>query len=139
MNAFSKPELLMPDACETKTLGNKPYRCGFELTLDLIGGKWKLLIIYFLAERPVLRFGELRRCLPEVSERMLVKQLRELERDGIIHREAYGTVPPRVEYSLTTIGVSLIPIMRALRAWGDGYDEKLRDLTENPVKSAPAP
>lgn len=54
----------MPDACQTKTLGNKPYRCGFELTLDLIGGKWKLLIVYFLAEHPVLRFGELRRCCP---------------------------------------------------------------------------
>ncbi len=129
----------MPEACQTITLGNKPYRCGFELTLDLIGGKWKLLIIYFLAERPVLRFGELRRCLPDVSERMLVKQLRELEHDGIIHREAYGTVPPRVEYSLTPIGVSLIPIMRSLRAWGDGYDDRLQELAKNPVKSAAAP
>ena len=126
----------MPEACQTITLGNKPYRCGFELTLDLIGGKWKLLIIYFLAERPVLRFGELRRCLPDVSERMLVKQLRELEHDGIIHREAYGTVPPRVEYSLTPIGVSLIPIMRSLRAWGDGYGDKLQDLAKTPVKNA---
>lgn len=129
----------MPDVCETKILGNKPYRCGFELTLDLIGGKWKLLVIHFLAERPVLRFGELRRCLPGVSERMLVKQLRELEHGGIIHREAYGTVPPRVEYSLTPIGVSLIPIMRALRAWGDGYDDKLQELTKNPVKGADEP
>ena len=70
---------------------------------------------------------------------MLVKQLRELEHDGIIHREAYGTVPPRVEYSLTPIGVSLIPIMRSLRAWGDGYDDKLQDLAKTPVKNAAAP
>ena len=122
-----------PDACKVKILGNKPYRCGFELTLDLIGGKWKLLIIYFLAGRPVLRYGELRRCLPEVSERMLVKQLRELEQDGIVHRKVYGTVPPRVEYSLTEVGVSLIPIMNSLRDWGDGYDEKMQ------ARMAPAP
>ncbi|MFT4302395.1 MAG: helix-turn-helix domain-containing protein [Desulfovibrio sp.] len=124
-----------PDACKVKVLGNKPYRCGFELTLDLIGGKWKLLIIYFLAGRPVLRYGELRRCLPEVSERMLVKQLRELEQDGIVHRKVYGTVPPRVEYSLTEAGVSLIPIMNSLRDWGDGYDEKMQARIASAPKS----
>ena len=128
----------MPDAYETKTPGNKPYRCGFELTLDLIGGKWKLLIIYFLAGHPVLRFGELRRSLPEVSERMLVKQLRELEQDGIVHRKAYGTVPPRVEYSLTQVGVSLIPIMNALRDWGDSYDERMRRQAEQQAQAADA-
>ena len=118
-----------PDTCTVKILGNKPYRCAFELTLDLIGGKWKLLIIYFLAGRPVLRYGELRRCLPEVSERMLVKQLRELEQDGIVHRKVYGTVPPRVEYSLTDVGVSLIPIMNSLRDWGDSYDAMMQGHT----------
>lgn len=112
----------MENTYKMKTLGNKSYRCAFELTLEIIGGKWKLLIIYFLAGRGVLRFGELRRCLPEVSERMLVRQLRELEQDKIIHREVHHTVPPRVDYSLTEVGNTLIPIMNSLRDWGDEYD-----------------
>lgn len=112
----------MENTYQMKILGNKPYRCAFELTLEIIGGKWKLLIIYFLAGRGMLRFGELRRCLPEVSERMLVKQLRELERDKIIHRDIHQAVPPRVDYSLTEAGKTLIPIMNSLRDWGDAYD-----------------
>lgn len=105
------------------------YRCHFELTLQLIGGKWKLLVIYFLSLQEVIRFSQLRRSLPEISERMLVRQLRELEEDGLVHRKVYGTVPPRVDYSLTPLGFSLVPIMESLKTWGSMY-EKSRSQTE---------
>ena len=101
-------------------MGN--YRCHFELTLQLIGGKWKLLVIYFLSLQKVIRFGQLRRTLPEISERMLVRQLRELEDDGLVSRKVYGTVPPRVDYALTQLGESLVPIMESLKAWGNMYE-----------------
>ncbi len=101
-------------------MGN--YRCHFELTLQLIGGKWKLLVIYFLSLQKVIRFGQLRRTLPEISERMLVRQLRELEDDGLVSRTVYGTVPPRVDYALTPLGESLVPIMESLKAWGNMYE-----------------
>ena len=115
-----------PDICPP-VQGN--YRCHFELTLQLIGGKWKLLVIYFLSLQEVIRFSQLRRSLPEISERMLVRQLRELEEDGLVHRKVYGTVPPRVDYSLTPLGVSLVPIMESLKAWGNMY-EKSHSQTE---------
>ena len=98
------------------------YRCHFELTLQLIGGKWKLLVIYFLSLQEVIRFGQLRRALPEISERMLVRQLRELEDDGLVSRKVYGTVPPRVDYALTPLGASLVPIMESLKTWGNMYE-----------------
>ena len=94
-----------------------------------IGGKWKLLVIYFLSLQKVIRFGQLRRTLPEISERMLVRQLRELEDDGLVSRTVYGTVPPRVDYALTPLGESLVPIMESLKAWGSMY-EKSRYQTE---------
>ena len=115
-----------PDICPP-VQGN--YRCHFELTLQLIGGKWKLLVIYFLSLQEVIRFSQLRRSLPEISERMLVRQLRELEEDGLVHRKVYGTVPPHVDYSLTPLGVSLVPIMESLKTWGYMY-EKSRGLAE---------
>ena len=99
------------------------YRCHFELTLQLIGGKWKLLVIYFLSLQKVIRFGQLRRALPEISERMLVRQLRELEDDGLVSRKVYGTVPPRVDYALTPLGASLVPIMESLKTWGNMYEK----------------
>ena len=81
---------------------------------------WKLLVIYFLSLQEVIRFSQLRRSLPEISERMLVRQLRELEDDGLVSRTVYGTVPPRVDYALTPLGISLVPIMESLKAWGSG-------------------
>src|SRR5947209_3684331 len=80
-----------------------------EATLDVIGGKWKVVILFWLKDR-TLRFGELRRKIPGVSERMLTQQLRELEEHGIVHREVYPEVPPKVEYSLTDYGGTLRPI-----------------------------
>lgn len=100
------------------------YNCYFELTLDIIGGKWKPIILYYIGESKVIRYGDLRRCIPKISERMLTRQLRELESDGLVHREVYKEVPPRVEYSLTELGDTIMPIMYQLKQWGIDYNQK---------------
>lgn len=99
---------------------NTEYRCSMELTLDLIGGKWKSLILWHLGEK-TMRFSELRRTLPQVTQKMLTQQLRELEEDGLISRVVYTQVPPKVEYSLTEAGISLLPILSTLNEWGVDY------------------
>ncbi|MFF7307339.1 winged helix-turn-helix transcriptional regulator [Streptomyces sp. NPDC008137] len=101
------------------TTGRRPgaYVCGIDAAMDLIGGKWKVLILWALNERPC-RFGELRRGLPGVTEKVLASHLREMEADGLVHREAYDEVPPRVEYSLTPRGVSLNGALEPLGDWG---------------------
>ncbi|MEV0240688.1 helix-turn-helix domain-containing protein [Streptomyces sp. NPDC050674] len=101
------------------TTGRRPgaYVCGIDAAMDVIGGKWKVLILWALHERPC-RFGELRRALPGVTEKVLASHLRQLEADGLVHREAYDEVPPRVEYSLTARGVSLNEALEPLGAWG---------------------
>ena len=109
-------------ACKVKEIGGKRYRCYFELTLAVIGGKWKPIILYHLSLADAVRFGELRRGMPDVTERMLTRQLRELESDGLVHREVFREVPPRVEYSLTAMGASLIPVLKEMQAWGVGYE-----------------
>jgi DNA-binding HxlR family transcriptional regulator len=110
---------------KTKEIEGKSYRCFFELTLLVIGGKWKPIILYKLAREGILRFGELRRQIQGVTERMLSRQLRELEYDGLIHREVYKQVPPKVEYSLTELGRTLIPILLNMREWGVDYEAYL--------------
>ena len=94
--------------------------CPVEGALQLIDGKWKGVILYHLMEK-TMRFNELRRKLPNVTQRMLTNQLRELEKDGLIHREVYAQVPPRVDYSLTDHGRTLQPVIAALKSWGDTY------------------
>ncbi|WP_067470626.1 winged helix-turn-helix transcriptional regulator [Nocardia amamiensis] len=96
----------------------KRYNCAVEVTVDLIGGKWKPVILAHLKEG-VHRYGELRRRMPSTSEKMLVQQLRELESDGLVHRTVFDTVPPRVEYTLTDEGRTLVPVLTALYDWGE--------------------
>lgn len=115
----------MGKACKTKELNGRQYRCFFELTLQVMGGKWKPIILYHLSEARVLRFSELRRGMPGVTERMLTRQLRELEADGLVHRTVYREVPPRVEYGLTELGTGLVPILDQLRVWGERYEEQM--------------
>ncbi|GAA5021528.1 winged helix-turn-helix transcriptional regulator [Actinopolymorpha pittospori] len=93
------------------------YVCGIDAAMDVIGGKWKVLILWALGEHPC-RFGELRRLVPGVTEKVLASHLRELEDDAIVHREDYNEVPPRVVYSLTPRGVSLNQALAPLGAWG---------------------
>jgi len=95
--------------------------CTVEATLNLIGGKWKGVILYRLLTEQVLRFNELRRLLPSITQRMLTNQLRELEGDGLITRKVYPEVPPKVEYRLSQYGQTLAPVIHALKAWGDAH------------------
>lgn len=94
--------------------------CPVELALDLVGGKWKPLILYRLSAG-TLRFAQLQRAMPGVTQRMLTLQLRELERAGLVRREVYPEVPPRVEYSITNKADGLLPILEALGHWAAGY------------------
>jgi DNA-binding HxlR family transcriptional regulator len=107
-----------------KNLGGKTYDCAagcpVEAALDLIDGKWKAVILYHLLN-DTIRFNELRRRLSRITQRMLTRQLRELEANGLIHRKIYAEVPPRVEYSLTALGRSLEPVVRMLWTWGNDY------------------
>jgi DNA-binding HxlR family transcriptional regulator len=94
--------------------------CPVEATLDLIGGKWKGVLLFRLFDG-TQRFNALKRAMPAITQRMLTKQLRELESAGLVKRVVYAEVPPRVEYSLTPLGTSLRPIILALRGWGENY------------------
>ena len=97
--------------------------CPVEATLELIGGKYKALILWHLAENK-LRFNELRKAITSATPKMLTQQLRELESQHLIHREVFPVIPPKVEYSLTETGRSLLPILVAMRDWGAGYLRK---------------
>ena len=96
------------------------YRCGVAVTLELIGGKWKGVILWHLSHK-TLRFSQLRRRLPGITQKMLTQQLRELERDGLVAREVFAEVPPRVEYSMTPRGMTLKPVLLQMCAWGKTY------------------
>ena len=109
---------------------NPEYDCPIEVTLDVIGGKWKGMILYCLF-RGTTRFNELRRLIPKATQRVLTAQLRELERDSVISRKVYAEVPPRVEYSLTEFGHSLKPILDMMEHWGEEYWQGVMDLERN--------
>jgi DNA-binding HxlR family transcriptional regulator len=104
-------------------LFSKTFNCEKELTLTIIGGKWKMLIMWHLGKEGTKRFGELKSMMPGITQRMLVSQLRELEEDQIVHRKVYPVVPPKVEYSLTEHGRSLMPILESMDEWGKNYME----------------
>lgn len=93
------------------------YHCPVEATLSLIGGKYKPIILYHLIGQK-LRYSELKRIMPQASPKMLTQQLRELEADGLIHREVFPVVPPKTEYSLTEYGHTLVPVLTAMCDWG---------------------
>ncbi|MDO7787159.1 helix-turn-helix domain-containing protein [Desulforamulus aquiferis] len=101
-----------------------------ELTLDLIGGKWKSLLLWYLSNNKIMRFSELNRINPKLTQKMLTQQLREMERDGLITRKVYAQVPPKVEYSLTPLGVKLTPILGSLCEWGKEYLKSENQVNE---------
>lgn len=102
------------------------FTCPVEATIRLIGGKYKAVILWHLMNS-TLRYSELHRLMPKATDKMLAQQLRELEKDGLIHREVYPVVPPRTEYSLTDFGKSLAPILEEMCNWGEQY---LKDTFE---------
>jgi DNA-binding HxlR family transcriptional regulator len=113
-----------------------PYSCGLEAALDVIGGKWKVLILWQLYPR-LRRFGELKRLVPGISEKMLIQGLRELEADGIVQRRVYYEIPPRVEYSLTEFGLSLQQALAPLCEWGTRHMQTI-GAAHRPTELLPA-
>lgn len=101
-------------------MGNGDFSCGLDAAIAVTGGKWKALIIWALSVE-ALRFGELRREVEGISEKVLTQQLRELEADGVVHREVHQQVPPKVVYSLTPLGVSLERALGPLGDWGEEH------------------
>ena len=99
------------------------YTCGVAITLELIGGKWKGVILWHLSHK-TLRFSQLKRRLHGITQKMLTQQLRELERDGLLHRQVYAEVPPRVEYSLTETGRTLQPTLQLMCDWGKAFQAR---------------
>ncbi|KAB0667680.1 helix-turn-helix transcriptional regulator [Oryzomonas japonica] len=98
----------------------KEYKCGIDATLAVVGGKWKASILWHLSQR-TMRFSDLQRQFSGTTRKMLTQQLRELETDGLVHREVYPQVPPKVEYSLTAKGTTIIPILDQMCAWAKEY------------------
>ena len=100
--------------------------CPVETTLSLIGNKWQVLILRDLTLNGTMRFKELQRSIGKVSQKVLTSNLRTMEDTGLVHREVYAEVPPRVEYSLTETGKTLQPVLDAMWAWGEGYKKSLK-------------
>ncbi len=113
-----------PTQCSRKRCLGKEYSCSMELSLAVIGGKWKPLILWHLRDAGSQRFSALRRTMPAITQKMLTQQLRELESDGLITRTVYAEVPPRVEYGLTALGRDIIPILESLCRIGKVFEER---------------
>jgi DNA-binding HxlR family transcriptional regulator len=99
----------------------KVYNCSVDATLSVIGGRWKSIILFYLLQNKVMRFNQMQKTIPGITQRMLTNQLRELEKDDVVLRKVYAQVPPKVEYSLTDYCKTLEPILVAMRLWGDHH------------------
>lgn len=104
--------------------------CPITYTLSIVGGKWKWLILFKLFQHELLRYGELKRQIPAITHKMLSQQLKELEAEALIHREEYHQIPPKVEYSLTDKGQTLIPILQLMSQWGATHQPADEPLLE---------
>jgi DNA-binding HxlR family transcriptional regulator len=113
-------------ACAHREYSGKSYFCAVELALRIIGGKWKTIILWHLSPDGGKRYGELKRAIPNVTQKMLTQQLRELEADGMIRRVVHAQVPPKVEYSLTELGNSVLPVLKQLSAWGLRFEAMIK-------------
>ena len=110
--------------------------CSMTLAMQVIGGKWKLLLLNAIRKECPMRFGELRKKMIDITHATLTAQLRELEADGVIERKVYAVSPPKVEYKLTALGKQLIPVMQALCDWGDAYRQRDSGLAEGREQGA---
>lgn len=116
------PEKCHPDLKTEVSFRGRKYYCALELALELIGGRWKMMMLYQL-RNGALRSSELQRRMRDISGKMFTQTARALERDGLIRREIFPVVPPRVEYSLTKLGESAIPVIMRMGLWGEGAEE----------------
>lgn len=110
-------------------LKGETFHCALDVTMDFIGGKWKTIVLWYLRKN-TLRFGELKKQIPDVTEKMLSIQLKKLEEDGLIKRKVYAEVPLKVEYSLTPFGKTLIPVVESIAKWGRNLGDTKGKLTE---------
>ena len=125
--------------CGRRRCLGKEYSCSMELSLAVIGGKWKPLILWHLRDAATMRFSALRRAMPTITQKMLTQQLRELESDGLLTRTVFAEVPPRVEYALTDLGRGIIPILEALCRFGKEFEARFGvEPADVPAAAAPA-
>jgi DNA-binding HxlR family transcriptional regulator len=122
-------------------INGRTYHCALDVTMDYIGGKWKTVVLWYLRNR-TLRFGEIRKLIPDITEKMLSLQLKDLENDGLIKREVFPEVPLRVEYSLTDFGKSIVPVLEAIAKWGRNLGDtkgKVIELKKGKIKDSKKP
>ena len=127
----------MLNQCDVKKAGDVEFRCYFQLATGVIGGKWKPKVLFHLVQNEVVRFGALRRAVFGITEKMLIQSLKELEKDGLVNRKVYRQVPPKVEYSLTDLGKSFIPVLNAMFEWGQSYASYLVAKEEKDIEYQP--
>ena len=111
----------------------KTYYCPVEVAMDVLGGKWKGVVLWYLQDQ-TLRFSELKKCIVTISEKVLIRELRELEEAGIITRKVYAQVPPRVEYTLSEFGKSITSLMREISKFGEVYAQRFGTVIEEPAQ-----
>lgn len=111
----------------------KTYHCALDITMDYLGGKWKSVVLWYLRNK-TMRFGELRKQIPDITEKMLSLQLKSLEEAGLVKRKVFAEVPPRVEYSLTDFGKTVVPVLEAIAKWGRTLGEKEGRMEEVKAK-----
>ena len=116
-------------------MNGRVYHCALDVTMEMVGGKWKTIVLWYL-RKDRKRFSELRRSIPGITEKMLSMQLRQLEKDGFVSRKVHAEVPPRVEYSLTPHGRTLLPLLEEIAKWGRMMGKKNGTIekVERPVK-----
>ncbi|HLF36092.1 MAG TPA: winged helix-turn-helix transcriptional regulator [Cyclobacteriaceae bacterium] len=117
-----KKIMLINDKEKIILLNGKEFHCAMDITMNYIGGKWKTVVLWYL-RKDKKRFGELKKLIPNITEKMLSLQLKDLESDGIVRRKIYPEVPPKVEYYLTEFGKTLIPMLEEIAKWGRGLAE----------------
>lgn len=110
----------------------KEYHCAVDVAMGFMGGKWKMVILWYLRKGPC-RFGELNKLIPGITEKMLSIQLRQLEKDGIVERKVFAEVPPRVEYSLTDMGQNMLPMLEKIAEWGRAMAVRFGKTVEVPM------
>ncbi|UHA75173.1 winged helix-turn-helix transcriptional regulator [Paenibacillus sp. 481] len=114
---------------------NGDFNCEKELTLSILSGKWKVVILWHLGVEGTHRFSELQKLFPKISHKMLTNQLRELIEDGIVHREVYPEIPPKVEYSMTELGMTILPIVELMYDWGKKQMVEIKNNLQEEDKS----